>query len=90
MIQLVSHEGRHMIQLTHGVAPRERFKTQYGIIDGVAWLEAERQRIARQPGRVAEIREDAGKMSLWVDCQAPGCSCKNPPAGERGGVYRGD
>ncbi len=90
MIQLVSQEGRHMVQLTHGLDPAEVFDTQYGQITASAWMAYEADRIMKQPPRLAEVRPKGKRLELWVDCQASGCSCHNPAAWEKGGAYRGD
>jgi hypothetical protein len=88
MIRLVSPSEPHMIQLTDAVDPQERLSTQYGVLDTATWMAREVARITRDPRRIAEVRTDEGKVSVWVDCQSSDC-CGMPRIEERRCVSRG-
>jgi len=56
-----------MVQLTIWLHPYNTFKTQYGVISNMEWLEKEKKRIERDPIRKAEIRDNGkGDVALFV------------------------
>lgn len=60
-----------MIQLYEYGKPDKMIETVNGQIRYDMWLENERTRIAKQPGRQCEIRMDGDKVALFVDRVAP-------------------
>ena len=42
-------------------------ESQYGTLDYLAWLEKEKARIEKTPGRVAEVRVAGNRAALFVN-----------------------
>lgn len=55
-----------MIQIMRAESPSSKIKSRYGEIIYREWLAYEQARF-EQAGRVAEIRTDGGRVSLWAD-----------------------
>jgi len=45
----------------------ETIDCQYGTIPVLEWLQKEKTRIERTPGRFAQIKETVSRASLWVN-----------------------
>lgn len=60
-----------MVQLSEYGNPGERIQTQYGLITWEQYLNKEKERIAKSPGRVVEIRRgrmsQANQLALFVN-----------------------
>jgi len=65
-----------MIQLTMWDNPEKEINTQYGNIPWVIYLDLERRRIEKNPGRTGEVRKMGDLLSLWVN-PVKGCKCEN-------------
>ena len=55
------------IQLTAFNDPKTAIDSQYGQIPYLSWLEKEKERIERDPTRMAEIKTNKGRVALFVN-----------------------
>ena len=69
--QVNEKEDYKMMQLYKYGKPDEMIGTVNGQIRYDMWLENERERIGKQPGRQCEIRTDGAMVALFVNRVAP-------------------
>jgi len=56
-----------MMQLYEWMKPGKIMDTQYGEIRADEWMTLEADRITQNGDRIAEIKEEGGKIALFVD-----------------------